>query len=82
MFIAAWESGLARANLDCDGVHMDRSYLDETLSESKRDIARYRRPLKLWRSMERLNPEKHSRGFVFKAPTRAVYALWRRAQRW
>src|SRR5450755_3776641 len=82
MFIAAWESGLARANLDCDGVHMDRSYLDETLSESKRDIARYRRPLKLWRSMERLNPEKRSRGFVFKAPTRAVYALWRRAQRW
>jgi hypothetical protein len=61
---------------------VERSYLDETLNEAERDAPRYRKPLKLWRPMERLNPEKRSRGFVFRAPTRALYELWRRAQRW
>lgn len=61
---------------------MEPSYLDETLNEPESEGTHYRRPLQLWRPMERLNPEKRSRGFIFKAPTRALYALWRRAQRW
>jgi len=40
----------------------------------------HRRALKLWQQMERLNPNKRPRGFVFKAPTRALYEQWRRAQ--
>ena len=40
----------------------------------------HRRALKLWQQMERLNPNKRPRGFVFKAPTRALYEKWRRAQ--
>jgi hypothetical protein len=61
---------------------MDRSYLDETLNESERAAPHYQRPLKFWRPMKRLNPEKRSRGFVFRAPTRALYEAWHRAQRW
>jgi hypothetical protein len=62
---------------------MEPSYIDDSLSDSERDAATdYRRPLKLWRPMDRLNPEKRARGFIFKAPTRALYELWRRAQRW
>jgi hypothetical protein len=41
-----------------------------------------RRPLKLWRPMERLNQARRPRGFVFSAPTRALYDQWRRSQRW
>ena len=41
----------------------------------------HQRALKLWRQMERLNPNKKPRGFVFKAPTRALYEEWRRSQR-
>jgi len=40
----------------------------------------HRRALRLWQQMERLNPNKRPRGFVFKAPTRALYEEWRRAQ--
>jgi hypothetical protein len=40
----------------------------------------HRRALKLWRQMERLNPNRRPRGFIFKAPTRALYDEWRRAQ--
>jgi len=40
----------------------------------------HRRALKLWQQMERLNPNRRPRGFVFKAPTRALYEEWRRAQ--
>ena len=61
---------------------MEPSYLDDTLNEAERDGTRYRRPLKLWRPMERLNPEKRARGFIFKAPTRALYQVWRRVLRW
>ena len=42
--------------------------------------AYHRRALKLWRQMDRLNPNRRPRGFVFKAPTRAIYEQWRRAQ--
>jgi hypothetical protein len=41
----------------------------------------HQRALKLWRQMERLNPNRRPRGFVFKAPTRALYEEWRRTQR-
>jgi hypothetical protein len=41
----------------------------------------HRRALKLWQQMERLNPNKRPRGFVFKAPTWALYEEWRRSQR-
>jgi hypothetical protein len=41
----------------------------------------HRRAVKLWRQMERVNPNKRPRGFVFKAPTRVLYEDWRRAQR-
>jgi hypothetical protein len=61
---------------------MESSHLDDSLSDSEGDATRPRPPLKVWRPMERLNPEKRSRGFIFKAPTRALYQLWRRAQRW
>jgi hypothetical protein len=40
----------------------------------------HRRALKLWQQMERLNPNRRPRGFVFKAATRARYEEWRRAQ--
>jgi hypothetical protein len=40
----------------------------------------HRRALKLWRQMDRLNPNRRPRGFVFKAPTRALYEEWRRVQ--
>jgi hypothetical protein len=40
----------------------------------------HRRALKLWQQMERLNPNRRPRGFVFKAPTRALYEEWRKAQ--
>lgn len=40
----------------------------------------HRRALKLWQQMDRLNPNRRPRGFVFKAPTRALYDAWRRAQ--
>ena len=39
----------------------------------------HRRALKLWRQMERLNPNRRPRGFVFKAQTHARYEEWRRA---
>ena len=42
--------------------------------------AYHRRALKLWLQMDRLNPNRRPRGFVFKAPTRAIYDQWRRAQ--
>lgn len=61
---------------------MEPSYLDETLSDAERKARPYRRPLKFWRPMDRLNPEKRSRWLVFGAPTRALYQLWRQAQRW
>ena len=38
------------------------------------------RALRLWRQMDRLNPSRRPRGFIFKAPTRALYEEWRRAQ--
>jgi hypothetical protein len=69
-------------NFDCDNAGMERSHLDDSLSEADENATSNRKPLKLWRPMERLNPEKRSRGFVFRAPTRALYDLWRRAQRW
>jgi len=68
--------------LDCDNAAVERSHIDNSLSEGGENATRYRKPLKLWRPMERLNPDKRSRGFVFRAPTRALYELWRRAQRW
>jgi hypothetical protein len=40
----------------------------------------HQRALKLWREMDRLNPNKRPRGFVFKARTRALYEEWRRSQ--
>lgn len=61
---------------------MERSHIDDSFGEGDENVAGYRKPLKLWRPMERLNPEKRSRGFFFGAPTRALYDLWRRAQRW
>ena len=39
-----------------------------------------RRALKLWRPMERLNPNRRPRGFAFTAPTRALYDQSRRSQ--
>jgi len=67
---------------DCDNAVVERSHIDETLNGSEGDPERYRRPLKFWRPMERLNSEKCSREFIFRAPTRSLYELWRRAQRW
>jgi hypothetical protein len=61
---------------------VENSHIDDSLDEAQTNSTRYRKPLKFWRPMERLNPEKRSRGFVFRAPTRALYELWRRAQRW
>jgi hypothetical protein len=61
---------------------MERSHIDESLGEGDEKLTSYRKPLKLWWPMERLNPEKRSRGLIFGAPTRALYDLWRRAQRW
>jgi hypothetical protein len=66
----------------CDNAIVERSHIDDSLDEAEDNAIRYRKPLKIWRPMERINPEKRSRGFVFSAPTRAVYALWRRARRW
>ena len=40
----------------------------------------HRRALRLWQQMDRLNPNRRPRGFVFKAPTRALYEEWRKAQ--
>jgi len=42
--------------------------------------AYHRRAVKLWHQMERLNPNRRPRGFVFKAPTRALYEQWRQSQ--
>jgi hypothetical protein len=60
---------------------MDFDQFDERANEEASDKGTpYRRPLKIWRPLERLNPAK--RGGLFIAPTRAVYSFWKRAQRW
>jgi hypothetical protein len=43
-------------------------------------IEYHRRALKLWRRVQRLNPNPRPRGFIFKASTRERYEEWRRAQ--
>ena len=65
---------------------MERSSIDGSTKVVGKDPAAggpagyHRRALKLFQQMERLNPNKRPRGFVFKAPTRARYEEWRRAQ--
>jgi len=66
---------------------MERSGFDgsiKVVSKTRRAVgpAEYhRRALKLWQEMDRLNPNKRPRGFVFKAPSWALYEEWRRLQR-
>src|SRR4051812_44885747 len=65
----------------CNSYDMEPSRIDESLSEDEPAKEKsYRRPLEIWRPLDRLDPAKRSR--LFMAPTRAVYALWKRAQRW
>jgi len=60
---------------------VDPSRLDDSLPEEERRAKRSA-PLKLWDPMKRLNPATGARGSFFKAPTRALHDLWRRARRW
>jgi hypothetical protein len=81
MFNAS-ERGFARSDFAGDNPPVEPSYLDDTLNEAECNTTRYRRPLKFWRPMTRLDSEQRSRWLLFGAPTRALYEQWRRAQRW
>jgi hypothetical protein len=61
---------------DIDG---SMKVVGESVAESG-PAAYHRRGLKLWQQMEKLNPNRRPRGFVFRAPTRALYEQWRQAQ--
>jgi len=50
------------------------------IAVSNGPIEHHQRALKLWRRVQRLNPNPRPRGFVFKAPTRERYEEWRRVQ--